>query len=82
MSTKGATGPALYVLASDEDDYQKNNIMEGWSLKTTPVPVHEPYYMSTLSNSFLPYVLGTLDAEQSDVDQVGAHAILQTNTLS
>lgn len=70
MSTKGGSGPSLYVLVSDEDDFNKNEIMKGWKLKTTIVPVHEPYYMTALSNNFLPYVLGTLDAEQSEANQV------------
>ncbi|GMH34017.1 hypothetical protein BSKO_01851 [Bryopsis sp. KO-2023] len=69
LSPKGGSGPSLYVLASDEDDFRKVDITVGWKAKTTPVPPHEPYFLSTLSNSFLPGVLATMDAEASKYEQ-------------
>lgn len=74
MSPTKGTGPALYVLASDEEEFRENDVTVGWTVKTTQVPANEPYYMSTLSNNFLPNVLTTMDAEQSSHDQVFANS--------
>lgn len=74
MSPTRGTGPALYVLASDEEEFRENSLTVGWTVKTTRVPSHEQYYLSTLSNNFLPNVLSTLDAEQSSCNQVSLNA--------
>ena len=70
ISPKGGKGPALYVLTSCEKPYQEYHIEHGFKVKTSRVPIHDPYFTTLQSNSNLPAVLSQLDAEKEGLDMV------------
>ena len=43
---------------------------EGWTVKTSPVPVKDPYFATLKSTNYLPNALVALDAQLEGFDQV------------
>ena len=44
--------------------------VQGWKVKTSPVPIKDPYFATLKSNNYLPNALLALDAQLEGFDQV------------
>lgn len=44
--------------------------IKGWTVKTSPVPIKDPYFATLKSNNYLPNALVALDAQLEGYDQV------------
>ncbi len=44
--------------------------VQGWKVKTSPVPIKDPYFATLKSNNYLPNALVALDAQLEGFDQV------------
>ena len=49
--------------------------MQGWKVRTSPVPIKDPYFATLKSNNYLPNALVALDAQLEGFDQVRHHPI-------
>ena len=45
-------------------------MLQGWKVKTSPVPIKDPYFATLKSNNYLPNALLALDAQLEGYDQV------------
>ncbi|CAD7700808.1 unnamed protein product [Ostreobium quekettii] len=66
ISPKEGKGTSFYVLVSSEDKFR--DIQKGVRVKTSPVPSPPPYFLTTLTNGFLPHVVATMEAESEDCE--------------
>ena len=69
LSPSECISPSFYVVAyqSSEDPLRH---LRGWRIKSSKVPVKDPYFATLKSNNYLANALVAMDAEASGYDQV------------
>ena len=62
---------SLYVMICRTDDAARNSEshLKGWRVKTSPVPIKDPYFATLKSVNYLPNALALMDAQAEGLDQ-------------
>ena len=75
LSPRECVAPSFYVMVYQAPE-DPNRHLSGWRIKTSKVPVKDPYFATLKSNNYLANALVVMDAEASGYDQVCFHSSL------
>ena len=66
----------VYKTANAPDSRRSGEPLVGWTVKTSPVPIKDPYFATVKSTNYLPNALAALDAQLEGYDQVRLRNVL------